>query len=128
MIEGGSKRSRAGGAVLPAALLQKIKRAKYPAVTPEEEAISIPLQTLCQAVFDAILVYIVNTVSPSGKWQRLQQQMCDSLNRKKDVLTLSILEGSYRDVDILFVQEAATVFMAKAKASSLGSRYRVVTS
>jgi len=35
-------------AALPASLLQKIKRAKYPAVTAEEEAISIPLQTLCQ--------------------------------------------------------------------------------
>ena len=34
--------------MLPASLLQKIKRAKYPAVTAEEEAISIPLQTLCQ--------------------------------------------------------------------------------
>ena len=29
-----------------------------------------------QAIFDAILVYIVNIVSPSGKWQQLQQQMC----------------------------------------------------
>ena len=30
-----------------------------------------------QAIFDAILVHIVNIVSPSGKWQQLQQQMCD---------------------------------------------------
>ena len=30
-----------------------------------------------QAIFDAILVYLVNIVSPSGKWQQLQQQMCD---------------------------------------------------
>merc|ERR1719238_1556120 len=118
MIEGGSKRSRAGGAVLPAALLQKIKRAKYPAVTPEEEAISIPLQTLCQAIFDAILVYIVNTVSPSGKWQQLQQQMCDSLNRKKEKNTLAILDATYRDIDAFFVQEAA----------ALGARYAVVSS
>jgi hypothetical protein len=40
--------NKAGVAALPASLLQKIKRAKYPAVTAEEEAISIPLQTLCQ--------------------------------------------------------------------------------
>lgn len=41
---------------VPAALLGPIQRSKYPAVTEEEEAISIPLQTLCAAVFDAILV------------------------------------------------------------------------
>ena len=49
----------------------------------EEEAISVPLQTLAQAIFDAVLVHIVNSVSPGGKWQRLQQQMCESLNRRK---------------------------------------------
>ena len=63
-------------ATLPSSLLQRIKRAKYPALSAEEEAISIPLQTLCQAIFDAVLVHIVNLVSPSGKWQQLQQQMC----------------------------------------------------
>jgi hypothetical protein len=41
---------------VPAALLGPIQRSKYPAVTEEEEAISVPLQTLCAAVFDAILV------------------------------------------------------------------------
>ena len=35
-----------------------------------------------QAIFDAILVPIVNIVSPSGKWQQLQQQMCDPPHRK----------------------------------------------
>ena len=49
-------------------------------------------------------MYVVNSVSPSGKWQTLQQQMCDALNRRKDALTLSILDRSYRDVDVLFVQ------------------------
>ena len=43
----------------------------------------MPLQTLAQAIFDAVLVHIVNSVSPGGKWQRLQQQMCESLNRRK---------------------------------------------
>ena len=54
-------------------MLQKIKKSKYPAISAEEEAVSIPLQTLCQAIFDAILVHIVNTVSAGGKWQQLQQ-------------------------------------------------------
>ena len=46
-VEGGGG---GGGGVttVPAKMLQKIRRSKYPAVTAEEEAISIPLQTLCQ--------------------------------------------------------------------------------
>jgi hypothetical protein len=36
-------------ATTPSKMLQKIKRAKYPALSEDEEAVSIPLQTLCQA-------------------------------------------------------------------------------
>jgi hypothetical protein len=38
-------------------MLQPIHSSKYPAVTAEEEKVSIPLQLLCQAIFDAILVH-----------------------------------------------------------------------
>ena len=37
-------------------LLLPIKRSKYPALSEAEEKISIPLQTLAGAIFDAILV------------------------------------------------------------------------
>lgn len=47
-------------------LLQPIKRSKYPTVTQEEEAISIPLQVLALAVFDAILVHVMNVCAPSS--------------------------------------------------------------
>ena len=33
-------------------MLSKIKNAKYPAITPEEEAISIPLQVVMLAVIE----------------------------------------------------------------------------
>merc|ERR1711871_1093811 len=48
---------KAGGTVskLPAALLSKIPRSKYPALTEEDEAMSLRLQTVCLAIFDAIL-------------------------------------------------------------------------
>jgi len=119
---------RAGVEAVPVTMLQKIKKAKYPAITVEEEAISIPLQTLAQAIFDAILVYIVNTVSPSGKWQQLQQQMCDALNRKKEANTLRILDRAYSDVDVFLVQEAAAVFISQAEKAAVGARYTVVAS
>jgi hypothetical protein len=47
------------------AMLLKIKKSKYPDITEEEERISIPLQTLAAAIFDSILVHIVNKVSQS---------------------------------------------------------------
>ena len=92
-------------------MLGKIKRSKYPALTEAEEAISIPLQTLAQAIFDAILVHIVNEVSPGGRWQELQQQMCESLNRKKDEHTLAILADEYDDATVVFLQVSATVWL-----------------
>lgn len=117
----------AGTLVEPAGLLSKIKRSKYPAITSEEEAISIPLQTLSQAIFDAILIHIVNSVSANGKWQILQRQMCDALNRRKDEHTIGILE-SYAEAGVIFLQEAAASFINKAEESDLGERYQVVHS
>mmetsp|Transcript_6680 Transcript_6680/g.20216 ORF Transcript_6680/g.20216 Transcript_6680/m.20216 type:complete len:467 (-) Transcript_6680:636-2036(-) len=115
--------------VRPIQMLKPIKRSKYPALTPEEEAMSLPLQTLAQAIFDAILVHIVNSVSPNGRWQGLRQEMCDALNRHKDERTLTILASTYADADIVFLQESAVAFQQKAKADpAIGSRYIVARS
>merc|ERR1719274_143274 len=99
-----------GKTLLPAKMLVKIKHAKYPAITVQEEAISIPLSMLAQAVFDAILVHIVTAVSPSGKWQALQQQMCEALNRKKDDRIVDVLLRTYSDADVIFLQETGAHF------------------
>ena len=112
--------------LLPVNMLSKIKRAKYPAVTPAEENISLPLQTLAQAIFDAVLVHIVNSVSAHGKWQALQQQVCDSLNRRKEERTLSILATTYSDANAIFLQETASAFVGKLESTEeLSSRYFV---
>jgi hypothetical protein len=39
-------------------------------------------------------VHIVNLVSPSGKWQQLQQQMCAPPHRKHDSTWLYYLGSS----------------------------------
>jgi len=110
-------------ATTPAQMLQPIKKSKYPAISDEEAAISIPLQTLAQAIFDAVLVHIVNEVSPTGKWQVLRGQMCDALNKRKDERTAQILATTYAREDIIFLQEAAAAFLTRARDSELGSRY-----
>jgi hypothetical protein len=87
----------------PCQLLEKIKAAKYPAITPEEEVISVPLQTLCQAIFDATLVHMMNVVAP-GTWHGLKLEMCNSLVKKKDAIILDILQQSYADTHVIFLQ------------------------
>jgi hypothetical protein len=56
--------SKRGGAHVPAAtLLLPISRAKYPAITRSEEEASIALQILCLALYDCIILHIVNSYS-----------------------------------------------------------------
>lgn len=105
--------------------LKKIPRAKYPAVTEEEERISIPLQTMCGAIFDAILFHIVEQVSGT-KWQGLRTEMCEALNLKKTDHTLGILERTYGDSDIIFLQEVAKEFISKAQNDDLLSDYAII--
>ena len=142
-------------------MFSPIKNSKYPAITVEEEAISIPLQTMCGAIFDAILVHMMTVLAPDS-WQGLRTGMCDKLNRKKNHRTLNvsathpptrhtrrtrhtshtrhtgrttatyiihiptvtlgtveILETTYKDADIQFLQEVAATFIDAAGARPL---------
>ena len=105
-------------------LLQPIQKSKYPSITDDEAAISIPLQTVCAAIFDAILVNMMNTIA-KGTWQPLREDMCNKLNRKKNTRTLEILETTYKDVDIQFLQEVASNFAKSAASSAISTMYDV---
>jgi len=107
-------------------MLSPIRASKYPAVTPEEEAISIPLQALCQAIFDAVLVHMLNKVAP-GIWFDLKMQLCNALNKKKNERTFEILEQAYTSTDIMFLQEVAASFSEAAKTRDIGQRYEILT-
>lgn len=86
-------------------MMQKIKKAKYPAITEKEEQMSIPLQMVYVAVFDAILIHLMN--SKGGDiWQDLRRDICTSLNVRKSSNLLSILQTTYQDADVIFLQEA----------------------
>lgn len=105
-------------------MLSKIKRAKYPTVTEEEERISIPLQTLSCAIFDAILVHMMNTISPTT-WQGQRKELCGKLNRHKEDRTIEILEKSYADSDVIFLQEVASSLPTKLKNRPLSNMFEV---
>lgn len=86
-------------------LLQKIKKAKYPDITEEEEAASIPLQLVLQGVFDAILMNLMQTKGGQS-WQALRSEICNSLNSQKSTRIVNIIKETYRDADVIFLQEA----------------------
>jgi len=110
---------------IPYAMLQPISKAKYPDITEEEEKDSLPLQTLCGAIFDSILVSMMNTVSTPDKWQPLKKTMVENLNKQKVPHTLSILEKQYMDSDIITLQEVSTSFIGEAKAGKLGRTFHI---
>jgi hypothetical protein len=112
---------------IPYQLLQMIKKSKYPDITEEEEADSLPLQTMCGAIFDSILVHMMNTVATSPQaWQSLKSTMVENLNKKKNPHTIEILERSYSDSDIITLQEVAYSFIDQIRASKLGQKFHIV--
>lgn len=117
---GGSKKLR------PCATFSKIPKAKYPAITEEEETISIPLQALCCAIFDAVLVHMLNMVAP-GVWHNVKAALCESLSTNKIPLTLSILETQYAYADVICLQECAASFSGAISSSEvLNSRFHLL--
>lgn len=107
-------------------MLQPIKKAKYPDITEQEEKDSLPLQTMCGAIFDAILVHMMNTVSTPGVWQPLKRTMVENLNKKKIPHTLDILAKQYIDSDIITLQEVSSSFIDKARSGTLGQLFHII--
>lgn len=105
-------------------LIQTIKKSKYPTLTEQEERVSLPLQTVCLAIFDSILVNMMNTIGKET-WQPLREDMCNKLNRHKNERTIEILETTYADSDIQFLQEVAGSFQQSTVGSKLESKFDI---
>lgn len=115
-------------------LLAPIKRSKYPALTEAEEAICMPLQTLCLALFDAVQLHVVRTVAPDT-WQTMRNQIADALNRHKKPITARVLANpAYDDTEVWFLQECQAAFIetelknvgGNGTVASLAERYNAV--
>eukprot|EP00933_Yihiella_yeosuensis_P058152 TRINITY_DN5841_c0_g1_i1.p1 TRINITY_DN5841_c0_g1~~TRINITY_DN5841_c0_g1_i1.p1 ORF type:complete len:532 (+),score=102.85 TRINITY_DN5841_c0_g1_i1:186-1598(+) len=120
-----SKGTGAQERLRPCKLLPPIKRSKYPALTEEEEAVSVPLQCLCLALFDAILVHMLNVLSPNGHWIKIKESIYNSLFRLKGNRTTAILDR-YRDCQVICLQEASLKFLDELRSSSVGKSHRVI--
>ena len=105
-------------------LLGPISRAKYPAVSEAEQRISVALQLLCLAIFDAAYIFILRSVDPA--WEQVRRQVCAALILNKPARVHAILTRSHLDADVVFLQEAASTFAAAARAARpLGERFAV---
>lgn len=111
---------------IPCTMLKPIPKAKYPSITEQEEKDSLPLQTMCGAIFDAILVHMMNTVSKPDVWQPLKHTMVENLNKQKVPHTMQILEQQYMDSDIITLQEVSGSFIEQARKSRLGKSFHIV--
>lgn len=87
------------------ARLKKIPRAKYPALTEAEEAMSLPLQTLCLALFDCVLIASLNAVCP--EWPQLKERIVKEMSpAAKTRKTIELLHKRMnRGVAAIFLQE-----------------------
>ncbi|GMI42334.1 hypothetical protein TrCOL_g13336 [Triparma columacea] len=110
-------------------MLAPIKSSKYPAITPEEEAISIPLQVVAHAIFDSILVHMLNTVSGPSVWQPMKREIVQALNKQKVPKTLGILAEQYIESDVICLQEASAAMIEEARSVPiLSSKFHIVAS
>eukprot|EP00931_Biecheleriopsis_adriatica_P088254 TRINITY_DN62618_c0_g1_i1.p1 TRINITY_DN62618_c0_g1~~TRINITY_DN62618_c0_g1_i1.p1 ORF type:complete len:637 (+),score=126.48 TRINITY_DN62618_c0_g1_i1:62-1912(+) len=109
----------------PCELLPKIKKAKYPAISEEEEAVSVPLQCLCLAIFDAILVHMLQVLSPNGSWQRIKSSICDATFRQKNAKTSKILQ-SYSEASVMCLQECSVAYIDQLRAGKLSQTHHVI--
>lgn len=119
-----TKGSSTSSGVLPYQLLAPISRAKYPSISKEEAAVSLPLQTLSLAIFDAVLVHMMHSLG-SAVWQPIRSSLCSELNHKKNDRTLQILETAYGAMDAIFLQEVAANFRAVAARRKIGDLFEI---
>ncbi|KAH9249474.1 hypothetical protein BASA81_012836 [Batrachochytrium salamandrivorans] len=115
-----------GGKLPVCQLLKPIPRSKYPELTVEDEALSLPLQTISLAVFDSILIHMLETVAPQW-WQELRAKMCLALNSRKNVRIVEILNNDlYAQSQVVCLQETSIEFLAVLQAE-FASKYWVLT-
>lgn len=110
---------------LPFEIIDKLRPSTYPAVTPEEEVMSIPLQMLCLAMFDTILLHLMTTISPDGDWQVVKQLLVDRLYRRKHTRTIDIL-SKHDKVDVIFLQETLVTFEEYLRQSPFAESHYVM--
>ncbi len=106
--------------------LVPINKSKYPAITEHEAGISLPLQALCLAIFDAVMVDMMHRIAPAT-WQNLRAEIANALNKRKWPRTTEILTDSYADADVMFLQEVSAAYISDLASSPFGASHHIVS-
>jgi hypothetical protein len=110
----------------PCELLEAMGAAKY-SLTDDEEKASLALQMLLLAVQDAIVVHLMNRVSPDGTWLQVKRSLTDRIHHKNQRVA-QILVDIYAHVDVLCLQEVHVSLIDEIRRTSLGSSHDFVVS
>ena len=87
-------------------VLRPISRMKYPAISEQEELMSVPLQVLYGALFDVVVVNLLNSIHPS--WPQVRREACKLLNKNKVRRTTEIITTQYSpSSSIMLLQETS---------------------
>jgi hypothetical protein len=105
-------------------MLTPIKKAKYPAVSEEEEELGVGLQVFFLAAFDAALVRVATLAAGSfDVWQNIRAELYENLVKHKTSRTLDVVATSLlRDVHdgdatrVCFLQEVGSAFADALRA------------
>eukprot|EP00933_Yihiella_yeosuensis_P058153 TRINITY_DN5841_c0_g2_i1.p1 TRINITY_DN5841_c0_g2~~TRINITY_DN5841_c0_g2_i1.p1 ORF type:complete len:525 (+),score=120.70 TRINITY_DN5841_c0_g2_i1:35-1609(+) len=96
--------------IRPCNLLRPLERSKYP-VTEDEAKVSVGLQCLCLAIFDAILVHMMNRLSRDGQWMEIKKSIFNALYCDKNKSSISILKDYCGDHHVICLQETSLKFL-----------------
>jgi hypothetical protein len=114
------------GPIVIVDMLDPINAVKYPALTAEEERVSVPLQILCLAIFDSILVHMLNHIG-TETWQGIRTSLASAFLLNKDRQVASIILDTYGgDNDVVFIQEAAGAFIFGEGGQRIAQHYELL--
>lgn len=82
-----------------------------------------PLQVMFLAMYDSVLLYIVNEIG--GFWQMLRETICYNLVKTKNRRLTAIMGTVYKEYDIIFVQEAAKTFEINSNDVDLYNNFKL---
>lgn len=116
----------------PVQMLKPLVREKYKDkqgncyLSEDEAEASVPLQLLCLALYDAVLVHIMNLLRPppESTWQNIKRSMTVMAMGKLEK-TLSILRTTYGDTDVICLQKVSAIYKRRLE-SSLGTEFNVI--
>jgi hypothetical protein len=103
-------------------------------LTAEETKASMALQVLLLALYDSVMLKLMAVVNSHyaitdtmHSWVGVKHRLIDSSFTGRHHKTAAILETAYRDRNIIFLQQAESIWLATLAAGPVGEKYHILT-